>query len=530
MFEANWAEHLCRRLVNSAHPKQRAAVEDPGNFVSIRCPRGAGKTAACIFRMLRKMIRIPKARCVFIATTREAARTLIWDDLKDIVERLGIGPESSHSSFAEVRLTLTLRNGSMLRLVGADDEREIDKLRGKSYHEVGIDEAASHPARLLERLIERVIGPRLGDTDGCIVLLGTPGHDLNGLFYEATRPSGKLHRPYADRATTAPALWSSHHWNLQDGAPHVPALQRLWERALADKLLKGWSDEHPVWRREFLGEWAADDTENIYKFKAYLGPDDPRGPEGSPWNLWDPERTGPMRIAKLPTTYNDWLFGLGADMGAADPFALQAFAASPSDPTRTLYHVYEFESERDAKMYAKRIAEVLFGEDDGAPEWPYLLKPGGLIGAIGWPVGSVADIAALGAAFLEELANVYGYRFEPGPRAANDKLSAIELWNGDMIDGRIKLMKGSKVAHQMSTLQWSIDEYGKVKEKKGDANHAADAALMARPTLSGLFVNSMPPPAAPAVFGRRVVRAPDMIQKPREESPDAFGGDIEDEF
>ncbi len=522
MFEIAEANRLCQRLLNSSHPKQRDAVEDPSNFVSILCPRGAGKTAAVIFRMLRKMITIPNARCVFIATTREMARTLIWDDLKNIVENLGIGPETNESSFAEVRLTLQLRsNGSMLRLVGADDEREIDKLRGKSYHEVAIDEAASHRAELLERLIERVIGPRLGDTNGCIVLLGTPGHHLEGMFYDVTRPSGTMHRPYAERETAPEALWSSHAWNLLDGAAQVPALARLWQRALEDKAKAGWSDEHPVWRRERLGLWAADDTENIYKFRPYLE-------DGTAWNIWDPERVGPMRIGKLPPRdgkpVTDWLYAFGADMGSADPFALQVFACSPTDQTKTLYHVFEFESPSNAKMYAKRIAELLFGDDDGSKPWPNHGKPLGVIGAVGWPSGSLADMAHLGEAILEELANVYGFRFDALPRAPGNKASSIELANGDLVDGRIKVLKGSKLAAQLGSLQWERDEYGKVKEKKSQANHAADAFLGARMKLAGLFANDVTPVVPESVLGKRRPRTPDYEYKPASTSPDAFNG------
>ncbi len=533
-FDTEWADRLCHRLLMSAFPgKQRDAVEDPGNFVTFLCARGAGKTTAEILRMLRKMIRVPKARCVYIATTRDAARLLVWDELKDVVEKLGIGPETGESSFAESRLTFTLtRNGSTLRLVGADDEREIDKLRGKSYHEVGIDEAASHPQKLLERLIERVISPRLGDTDGCIVLFGTPGHHLQGLFYEATRPGGSvidkatgqpvrpLHRPYADRDNpeVKPAMWSSHAWNLLDGAEHVPALMKLWKRALEDKAKAGWSDKHPVWCRERLGLWSADDTENMYKYHPHLPADDERGPEGSPWNEWNPERIGPLRLAKLPEAFKDWLYAFGADMGSADPFALNVLAGSPTDPTRTLYHVFEFESQPDAKMYGKRIAELLFGPDtrkdgDSILSWPNHLKPQGVIGAVGWPAGAMADMSHLGESILEEVANVYGFRFEAGPRGDGDKISSIELFNGDLVDGRIKVLKGSKLATQLGTLQWAVDEFGKVKIKKGDSNHSSDAALMARNKLTPVLMSyGAPPPAptTPIVAGRIARSAPDV--------------------
>lgn len=528
-FDPCEADRLCRRLLNSAHPKQRSAVEDDGYYVTFLCSRGAGKTAAEILRMLRKMIRIPKARCVYVATTRDTARELIWDDLKDIVERLGLGPDTGESRFNETRMSLTLtRNGSYLRLYGADDNAEIDKLRGKSFHEVGIDEAASHPPKILKDLIERVVGPRLGDKKGCIALFGTPGHILSGLFYDATRDDSPDHCPYAERNNPEfaerkrTALWSSHAWNLEDGAPHVPAIAALWQRALEDKEKYRWSDEHPVWRRERKGLWAADDTTNIYRYSSAR--DD-----------WDPERIGPMRVAKLPFLPGAaWVFSLGADMGAADPFALQALAAAPQDPTRTLYHVFEFEAQPDAKMYAKRIAELLFGPDDrknGVGVWPNHKKPLGLIGAIGWPVGAIADMSHLGEAILEELANVYGFRFVAGPRNAGDKLAAIELWNGDAIDGRIKILKGSKLAKQLGALQWKVDQHGKVAEDKSQPNHSADAGLMARGPLANIFEQyGAAAPSRSPLGARRQVSSPEDDEPAPRGDGDSFDGFVDDSF
>ncbi len=500
-FDSATIDRLCRRILNSAHPKQRAAIEDPAFFVTFLCTRGSGKTTAEVARMLIKMIRVPKARCVFIATTREAARTLIWDDLRDIIDRLGL---SSEASFAEVRLTLTLRrNGSTLRIVGADDLKEIEKLRGKSYHEVGIDEAASHPAKLLEHLIDRVLSPRMGDTDGCIALFGTPGHRLEGPFYEATRIGSPIHRPWTDRDKPEYAGWvgwSSHSWNLLDGASYVHALQKLWDRALLNKQKEKWSDDHPVWRREYLGLWAADDTENIYKYK-------PHADDGSAWNQWDPPLIGALQIAKLPDGPKDWIYAVGADMGSSDPFALVVLAASPSDPTRTIYQIHEFSA---PKMYAKRIAEYLLGaalDHD---------KLGGLFGAIGWPSGMVADMTHLGPAVLDELADVYGVRFAPAEQ--KEKFASIELFNGDLIDGRMKILKGSEAEEQMLSLQWQANEFGKVSEIKSQANHVADAAIYARRLLANLFANEAPPPKMPS-FPRRVVVP---VDEPESEAKDEF--------
>lgn len=475
------AQHICEMVLGACHPPQRDFVLDDHRRITALCARGAGKTTAGLARFVIRMITTQRARCLFIAQTKDDARDLIWDKLVDWVERFGIDAD-----FNETRLTCTFRKtGARLKLVGADDDREVNKLRGKPHHEVGIDETAIFSAKRLANIVFRAIGPRLGDFGGCLWMVSTPGHELAGLFYDATRPGSDQHRPYKDRHLPAYAgwkRWSSHAWNLEDAAPHVPAIARLWAEALVEKEANVWSDDNPIWMREYMGRWARDDTGNVFRYQATK--------DGKPWNQWDPEmlfkgellELGALRIAKLEPR-PDWLYALATDHGAKDPFALNVFAASPSDPTKTIYHVLCFEQ---PKMYAQRIAILLLGPQvvknlDAAHD-----NPGGVIGAIGeWPAGMVSDSAQLGQNILDELSQVYGIKIEPAEQKG--KHAAIELVNGDLVDGRLKILKGSTLEEQLSHLQWSTDEYGFVKEDKAQANHCTDTLIYARRELAVLF-------------------------------------------
>lgn len=406
--------------------------------------------------MVRRMISTHRAQCLYIANTRSQAEELMWAPLKDLLEKLEIA-----AVFNETKLRCVLRkNGSVLRLVGADDKREIEKLRGQPFHEVGIDESASYPAQLLDHLMFRVIGPRLGDYDGTIWTIGTPGHLPAGPFYDATRPGSEISRHWSERDRPEYAdwhKWSKHAWSLLDGSTFVPEMARLWERALRDKAANGWSDLHPVWRREYLGQWCQDDTENVFKYR-------PHDEEGNPWNQWDPQRTK-QGFAILPP--GDWRYVIGMDMGHSDPFALEVFAYQQS--AKTLWHVYEFERRG---MYARTIAEILLGPDLNTD------TPSGVLGVTGWPDGMVADTAGLGDALIEELSNVYGLKIEAAEK--KNKFDAIELSNGDLIDGHVKVLKGSKLEEQMMSLQWAIDDVGRLKENKGQRNDCTDAFVYAR--------------------------------------------------
>lgn len=485
----DWAERIVEQVLEACHPKQRAFVLDPGRRISALCARGAGKTTAGLARFVIRMVRTPKARCLFIAQTKDDARELIWDKLQDWVERFGI-----EATFVESRLTCTFKhNGSTLKLVGADDDREINKLRGKPRHEVGIDETAVFTGKRLSNLVHRAIGPRLGDYGGCLWMVSTPGHQLSGLYYDATRPGSEHHRRWEDRDEPEYKnwkKWSSHAWSLQDGAPFIQAIANLWAEALIEKEANGWSDENPIWRREYLGQWAADDTENIYKYRALV--------DGAPWNQWDPFGTHKLEgmlalkaaIAKLPN-FKDWLFAIGFDMGSKDPFAANVFAFSPSDPKRELHHVYCFDRK---KMYAKLIATLLIGEEAvdkvlRSEQIDYEAPGGGIFGVIGWPVAMVADLAALGEAIVDELGNVYGIRIEAAEKKG--KHSAIELSNGDLVDGRFKILKGSPLEEQLERLQWVVDEFGQPRENKGDRNDHTDSMIYIRRKIAVLFAGGV---------------------------------------
>jgi len=474
-----WAQEIGDALLADCHPWQRDALEDPARFFTWLVGRGGGKTTALKAKFIRGMARVVRGRFVYVTTTLGAAVDLLWDPAKATCEALGVLDEVD---FKEVGKVMTFkRTGARLKLFGADDRREMDKLRGQPFDGVGMDEVASFPPDLLDWFVDRIITPRLGERQGWFGMTGTPGHELRGRFYECTRPGSPTHRPYALRSDPEYADWkgwSSHHWTnedvaaLPDAQARYPAIVANWNAALEVKRTNGWTDDNPIWQREYLGRWATDATTTVYTYRPHV--------DGKPWNQWDPERVGPLRIARLPAEYDDWNYGVGVDLGSKDPFALQVFAVSPSDPSRTLYHVHEFER---PKMYAKTIAQHMLGEELDHD------RPGGLFGAIGWPNGIVVDAAQLGGNFVDELSNVYGIKCVAAERAPGQKHSAIELFNGDLVDGRVKVLKGSVLEQQLQQLRWKEDEYRLVKEDKAQANHSTDAAIYARKVLAPLLLS-----------------------------------------
>jgi hypothetical protein len=502
--DAAWAAGVSEQLLADCHEYQLAAALDPGRRVSLLVGRGGGKTTTMRVRALRKITSIKRARVIYAATSGPEAERLNWEPLKQLIDELGL---SNEFSFNESKLRCTCkRTGGTYQLIGIDDKKEVNKWRGQPFDEVQIDEAASHVPLLLELFIDRSVGPRLGERGGCIVLGGTPGHILAGLFFDATGPGSDKHRPYAERDNPEFAgwlLWSSHAWNmvqimaLPRAAARYPALVRNWTEALVEKAAKGWSDQNPVWMREYLGLWAADVALAMYHYLA-------RHDDGRICNMWDPldlanggaklEGVAMLEacVAALPDDFDDWMFAYGMDMGSRDPMALNVIAFSPSDRARRFFHVLSFERRA---MHAKLIAELLVGPEAvriamGGGAYTVL---GGLFGITGWPVAIVADLAHLGEAVIAELAAVYGIRIEPADKS--DKYSAVELTNGDLVDERAFIIAGSVLEHQMSTLQWKPNEFGQLMEDKSAPNHSADGWIYIRTKIGSMF-GGLPPPEA----------------------------------
>lgn len=471
---------LIDRLVAECHPEQRDFVLDPARYIAALVGRGGGKTTGGQVRFTRRMLTRAGARCLFVAKTRDHARTLIWAETKTMFERLGFRP-GRDITFNEGSLTATItRNGSSLRLVGADKLADLESLRGKTFHEVGIDEGASHSDKILSYLIKEVIGPRLV---GALWIIGTAGKRLKGLFYDISRRGSTISQLWAER-TAEWKLWSLHKWSLKSAiaaTKHrpVPALLELWETQQLEIAAQRLTDDSPIKRREYDAEWAADESVNVYLYR-------PHDDLGNEWNIWDPLREGPLGLARLPRMpdgsplFDDWIHIVVMDPGFSDPTAINVFSVAPADVTRTIYHRLCVE---ETGMFAQTIAHRLLGLELKHSE------PGGIIGAIGtWPNVMVADSAhQMAEALLAELATVYGISIEPAKKGFRYKVGAIDTVNGDLFAGRIKVLKGSKLEDQLLDLQWDESATGEQIERRGAPNHSTDCLVYGRAAIANFI-------------------------------------------
>lgn len=223
---------------------QRDFVLDPSKFKAAVCSRRAGKTFGDVIYMLSTANEIPYCQIPFITITRAMGKRNIWLDLQQLDSTLELG-----GRFNGNELTYTMPNGSVIFIIGADDESEIHKLRGSKFPLAIIDEAQNFRP-LIRPLIRDVLEPAVADYDGTIAMTGTPGVACAGFYYDVT----------TDKVPEA-KKWSIHHWTVVDN-PHHPYDA---ERVEQVRLQNGWLPDNPSFVREWKGLWVADDSKLVYK-------------------------------------------------------------------------------------------------------------------------------------------------------------------------------------------------------------------------------------------------------------------------
>lgn len=272
-------------------PQQFNFAVDPCRRKAALCSRRAGKSFSVATMLIDAALSNPDSICVYVALTRLSAKRILWPILRKVSKREGL-PLALNGT----ELTITFPNGSQIWLTGADDEAQIEKLRGSAYHLVIIDEAASFGAHLAS-LIEEVIEPALLDYNGTLCLIGTPGAACVGKFFDVTT------------RTPGHEAWSVHSWNTLDN-PHIPnACEWLEQRRLAN----GWSLDNPIYMREWRGMWTWSHDSMVYRYT-------------------------PDNIVKALPERRDWIHVLGVDLGFDDDTALQVVTSSPAHPQAYAHH------------------------------------------------------------------------------------------------------------------------------------------------------------------------------------------------
>ena len=266
-------------------------INDPSKRKAALCTRRAGKSFAVSRYLIQEAIDNPETLCVYIARTREAAKRILWNMLKQANKQYRLGLK-----FNNATLIARFPNGSEIIFTGANDASDVDKLRGAAFSLAVLDEAAFFNINVKE-LVRDVLSPALLDSDGTLAMISTPNEVCAGFFFEITEQ-----QKYG---------YSTHKWSIKDN-PYMTQAVKAINRDVRAGIL---NPTEPSYKREYEGLWVKDDRSIVYKY--------------TDANVYD----------QLPENCF-WEYIMGVDLGYHDPTAV--IVAAFSDDHEELFIVEQF--------------------------------------------------------------------------------------------------------------------------------------------------------------------------------------------
>jgi hypothetical protein len=434
--------------------KQIAFIDDPSRNKASLCTRRAGKTSMWARYCTIVALENPGSLVRIWAINRLRAKQLLWNEFQFVCKRHKVEIET-HAT----ELTIRFENGSEIRLLGADKDKEVQKKRGdKTIMEVVLESQSL--GTYLKTLVEDVAGPCLFDMKGTMCLEGTPGPVPTGYWYWVTGdasapesgrwtsegmpvPTGAKDSHGNDEKETMGAGWSCHRWSLLDN-PFMPRWignpdwRRIAREAVREEMQKkGWTIESPTFVREYLGRWVKDEGVLFYKFN------DVR----NTFTIADVQPWGP-----------GWSHVLGWDLGFKDDMALVVWGWHPSSR-----NIYEAASWSKSGAMAEEVVEQI-------KRWE---------GAGFNLLAKVADTGGGGRMYVEDVMSRYQQVFEAAKK--QEKVEHVRLMNDDFLSGRIKVQRGGSYAQELAALPKDPDWDPYSGKPQGEdprfSNHKCDAGL-----------------------------------------------------
>lgn len=390
---------------------QRAFIEDPSKRKAALCTRRAGKSHGVTVLLLKTLFEYDHALIPYITTTMKAAKDIVWSVFVQMDAEFDLGLK-----FNRNELSITGPTHSRIQLYGANDEAEIERLRGPKYPLVVIDEAQSFRP-YITKLIHDIIEPATLDYDGTIVLTGTPNASCVGYFFDVT--------------TNPKSGWSIHSWSLLDN-PFLPEKRKLEFLEGVKKRLGG--ENSPTYQREYLGRWVRDEAGLVYRFNRDV-------------NL----------VTEVPEG-RDWQYTLGIDLGYSDStaFVVLAFSVETSE-------VVVVESYKRTNLTPSHVAAHV-----------ERLRTQYAFNRI------VADTGGIGKAYVEEMRQRFAIPVEPAQKRnkmAFIELLNGDLRSGIL---KVVESGNTHLLDEMSLLQWdneALEEGKKVIDDVRYEDHLCDALL-----------------------------------------------------
>lgn len=399
---------LIRRMLS---PKQLAFVDDPARWKIACTPRQAGKTFLDSAYLILTCLEAPNTPTLYLGLTRDSAKGAIWGTLIAMLDGAGISYEARVSA-----LTITLTNGSSITLFGAETAGAKNRLRGRQYKLIVVDESGFYTQ--MDEVTDALF-PTLSARTGKMVMTSSPGVTFTGLFYEAYQGTKR-------------GEWSQHNWSLLDNpqfqmASPVPGYANKGEYEL-DTICKsqyGGNKSHPSFLREYMGRYVRDPSNAVYPYSD-------------------------LNVVESVPEYREAEYALGIDLGAVSSNAISCLKYSQH--TREVTVVEEF---KEAGLNIDVLAAEIQVFIDKYK-----------------PTVIVADVGGYGKGIVDEIRRRYHLPIRAAEK--QDKAFYQRIMANDLSSGYIKVIKGSELLNEWDKI---VKDKDTGDEIKGQENHLADATL-----------------------------------------------------
>lgn len=390
-------------LYRELFDKQLEFALSPSRFIAAVCSRRAGKTTVCAVKAFQELLNNPNSIGIYLALTDRSVEDIFMPAVLPLVAKYKIKCKVNRDE-------IIFDNGSKLLICGANHAHKIETFRGIKLLFCIIDEAASFSEKILHYLIDEIIDPALSDLQGQLMLIGTPAAHCTGMFYDVTQGTENV--------------WVVKKWT----AFANPFMKVNFEKN-ADLfcLRKKCDRSHPKFRREYLGEWCADDEALMIK---------------------------PFRLAYPKTLYTSeqWRSCIGVDFGFNDETAFSVIGWERNNPT-----TYVLECYGRAGMSVSEIGTELKRLRD-------FYKP----------VRIVGDPAGASKIMMQEFLDKYKIVMESAQK--QNKAHYIEILNDALLNGVLLLHPENtkELQKEMRHVVWNEE---RTREMEGLKCDQLDATL-----------------------------------------------------
>lgn len=388
-------------LYQELFDKQLEFALSPSRFMAAVCSRRAGKTTVCAVKAFQELLNRPNSIGIYLALTDRSVEDIFMPSVLPLVAKYKLKCKVNRDE-------IIFDNGSKLLICGANHTHKIETFRGIKLLFCIIDEAASFSEKILHYLIDEIIGPALSDLQGQLMLIGTPAAHCQGMFYDVT--------------TGTEDIWVVKKWTAWDNPYMVTNFEKdavlFCQRKKCDRT-------HPKFRREYLGEWCADDEALMIR---------------------------PFTI-DTPTQYNPdtWRSCVGVDFGFNDETAFTVIGWQQHNPV-----AYVIEATGKSGMSVSEIGNELRRLKDTYK-----------------PVRIVGDPAGASKILMEEY--LMKYKVVMTAAQKTNKAHYIEIMNDALVNGLLRLHPNTvELQKEMKSVVWNEE---RTRELEGIKCDRLDATL-----------------------------------------------------